>query len=216
MKHIKLFENWLNNETQFIYENFLSPDEHLNLVGNNPNYANSASPDFNQEDMEDDVESFCSKYAEISTDRFTGKETKQSKKTLVISNDGGKNGLGISIVGGNMLIQVVKDGKSPCIKETWEQYKEPELIFLFTESVGWMTGDKMEMIHKGGNNCNGLVLLTPIRKERGLLEDYKIKAIRVYVSEGLSGQLGSKSFVDVDLTLENQQEFMNLIKCMWG
>ena len=209
MKHIKLFENW-----QSVYETFLSPEEHLNLVNSNPYYSKSEPLNFNSDDMEDD-DSLCSKYIETSTDRFTGEETRKSKKNIIISNDGGKNGFAILVVDGKILIQVMQDGKKPCIRETWLREKKPELIFLFTESVGWMTGDKLEMIHKGGDNCNGLILLTPNTKERGLLQDYKIKALRVYTSEGMSGQLGSSSFVEADFTPENQEEFMNVLKCMW-
>lgn len=143
----------------------------------------------------------CSKWITTETDKVTGSTTTAAKKSIVVSNDGGKKGLGIFMLNdseGGLILLIQAVGASNCID------KGSKINILFVD------GSRLELQSDGKFNCQGeaTVYFGGIFGKEIELEELKTKKIetmRVWTND---------SFVEKDFTNTNQDEFLNVINCL--
>jgi hypothetical protein len=143
----------------------------------------------------------CDNWIESKTDKMTGKVTTAAKKTLIVSSDDGKTGIGITMIESArneiiMLIQAV--GASSCINEG------ENINILFTN------GSRLELKNNISFNCKGESTiyfggLFGKKKEIKELMEKKIQTMRVWTSDG---------YVERDFSIDNQNEFKNVLNCL--
>lgn len=214
MKHIKLFENWFNNRENSIYENFLSPSEHLEFLDVEPSVTQTSQSDVTPNNS---ISGNCTTFVEKTTDRFSGDSFIASKQNIIVSKNMGKTGFGITMFKEEKDIRtfisftIVKNGRTVCIE------KRAEMIILFTDNTKKTYSSFTKF------NCKGSYTLAAYSQPSSLKyssDDYgipdiianieelktkKIQAIRVQTSDG---------YIDEDFTLENQSQFFNTINCI--
>lgn len=135
------------------------------------------------------------------TDDATGKNISISKNTLIISSDSGESGFGIFMMkeSANSLILVIHVvGAGSCID------KGDKINILFTD------GSKMELPSESDFNCKGSAKVYfhgrfGKKDQLNQLKSKKIKTMRVWTRD---------TWLEKDFTLENQDEFLNVINCL--
>ena len=220
MKYIKLFENWFNNKGNSIFENFLSPEEHLELLDLPPSVTKSVTKteqgftynaSSNKAASNNSNSGNCTTYVEQHTDRFSGEISKISKKHVMVFAPGQwETGFGIAFFqskgvkdGVLLSFTVQKDGIRVCFDLM------SEVIILFTDN------SKITCVNVSKNNCKGSCQLFALKNPptdvtKALYVDLiklktkKIQAIRIVTSDGV---------MDEDFTVENQDQFLNTINC---
>ena len=143
----------------------------------------------------------CSKWIITETDKVDGTISTSSVSTLIISNDGGKKGLGIfmmKISENSLILSIQAVGASNCIDEG------AKINILFTD------GSRLTLINDGKFNCKGnstVYFGSSFGKKNELeeLKTKKIQTMRVWTDD---------SYVEKDFTIENQNEFLNVINCL--
>jgi hypothetical protein len=143
----------------------------------------------------------CSNWITTTTDKVDGTTYTAGKNDLIISADGGKKGISIYmfIPKDNALILSIKAvGASSCIDD------ENKINFLFTD------GSRLAMVNNAQFNCKGNASLFfggILGKKRELeqLKTKKIQTMRVWTTDG---------YVEEDFTVEQQEEFFNVINCL--
>lgn len=143
----------------------------------------------------------CSNWISTEIDKMEGTTSTASKKAIVVSTDGGKEGLGIFMVkyskdGAILSIQTAGAGR--CIDEG------AKINFLFTD------GSRLVLSNEGKFNCKGksTVYFGGVfgkKSQLGELKTKKIQTMRVWTSDG---------FIEKDFTTDNQEEFFNVINCL--
>jgi hypothetical protein len=146
------------------------------------------------------VDSDCSNYIRTDTDKMTGKSSISSKSTLIISSDGGKNGLGIYVMNikESLALSIQAVGAGNCID------KGSTINILFRD------GTKMQLSNANKFNCEGKTTLYfggvfGKKDELKNLQTKEIETMRVWTS---------KSFVEKDFTAEQSRELMQTINCL--
>ena len=143
----------------------------------------------------------CSNWISTEKDKMDGTLLIGAKETIVISSDGGKTGFGIYIMKGStgsLIITIQAVGAGRCIDE------KNKINILFSD------GSKLDFFNDGKFNCKGKATLyfgsvfgrLSQLKE---LKTKKIETMRVWTSD---------SFVQKDFTVDNQEEFYNVINCL--
>ncbi|MFY9352842.1 MAG: hypothetical protein WBI52_07565 [Bacteroidales bacterium] len=143
----------------------------------------------------------CSNWIDTVIDKVTGDTLISSKKTLIVSTDGGKTGFGIWMMQSSVsdLILVIQAvGAGSCIDEG------EKINILFTD------GSRLELANDGDFNCEeeATVYFGGIFGKKKQLEELKTKKIqtmRVWTSDG---------YVQEDFTKDNQEEFYHVINCL--
>jgi hypothetical protein len=143
----------------------------------------------------------CSNWIDTDIDKVTGDTLISSKKTLIVSTDGGKTGFGIWMMQSSVsdLILVIQAvGAGSCIDEG------EKINILFTD------GSRLELANDGDFNCEeeATVYFGGIFGKKKQLEELKTKKIqtmRVWTSDG---------YVQEDFTKDNQEEFYHVINCL--
>ena len=142
----------------------------------------------------------CNTYISIETDKVTGKSTTASKKTLIISSDGGKTGFGIFMmkISETVVLSIQAAGSGSCIDE------DAKMNILFRD------GTRLEVTNNGKFNCERkftLYLGGQIggTKNLELLKAKEIETMRVWTS---------KSYVEKDFSSTESKQFMQTISCL--
>ncbi len=151
------------------------------------------SSSFNYED--------CLNFIKITEDKMTGDKMATSKNRIIVSQDGGKTGLGIVLMTpskGVLILNILASGAGNCID------KGGKVNILFTD------GSKLELTTNGDFNCKGeaTIYLGGVagkKKQFEELKTKKIQAIRVWTDDG---------YVERDFTEDNSNMFYQTINCL--
>ncbi|APA65656.1 hypothetical protein [Maribacter sp. 1_2014MBL_MicDiv] len=142
----------------------------------------------------------CSDIIETTVDKMTGKSSTAATETLIISNDGGKNGLGIyALNGANSTIVVIQAvGAGNCMDD------DNKVNILFRD------GSRLELYNNGKFNCEAKMTLYfggifGKNKQMKELASKEIETMRVWTS---------KSYVEKDFSSYQSKQFMNTVKCL--
>ena len=134
-----------------------------------------------------------------STDKVTGKVTRGSKESLIVSKDG-KNGFGFYLFEGSnsIVVSATVVGAGGCIDDT------DKMNILFRD------GTRLELINNTKFNCDGNFTLYfggvfGKKKELEQLRTKEIETMRIWTS---------KSYVEEDFTPENSKAFMKSLDCL--
>jgi hypothetical protein len=143
----------------------------------------------------------CNNLIVTETDQVTGITTTSAKKTQVISTDDGKNRLGIFMLKTSpeyLILIIQATGGGPCAD------KGAKINFLFTD------GSRLELASDGDFNCKAELTVYfggvfGKKKQLDLLKSKKIQTIRAWTMD---------SYVQMDLSSEQQDEFHAVINCL--
>jgi len=143
----------------------------------------------------------CSNWISTETDKVDGSTSTAGKNTLIVSTDGGKKGFGIFMMKGSkggVILSIQAVGAGSCIDEG------AKINILFTD------GSRLVLSNDGKFNCKGnsTVFFGGVFGKKSELEELKTKKIqtmRVWTSD---------SYVEKDFTVDNQEEFFNVINCL--
>ncbi|TVZ14012.1 hypothetical protein [Maribacter sp. MAR_2009_72] len=142
----------------------------------------------------------CADLIETSEDKMTGKSSTTSKETLIISDDGGKNGFGIfALNGASSTILVLQEvGAGSCIDD------DNKVNILFRD------GSRLEIYNDGKFNCDAKMTLYfggifGKKKQLKELASKEIETMRVWTS---------KSYVEKDFSSNQSKQLMNTLKCL--
>lgn len=142
----------------------------------------------------------CSDLIVTEEDKMTGKSSTGAKETLIISDDGGKNGFGIYALNGSkstiLVIQAV--GAGNCIDD------DDKLNILFRD------GSRLELYNDGKFNCDAKMTLYfggifGKKKQLKELASKEIETMRVWTS---------KSYVEKNFSSNQSKQLMQTIKCL--
>jgi len=141
----------------------------------------------------------CDELVVNETDKVTGKVTRGSKESILVSKDG-KNGFGFYIFEGSnsIILSATVVGAGGCIDDT------NKMNILFRD------GTRLELINNTKFNCDGNFVLYfggvfGKKKELEQLKTKEIETMRVRTS---------KSYVEEDFTPENSKTFMKTLECL--
>ena len=147
------------------------------------------------------VNAQCEKYISFEEDKMSGVGTWVANDVIVLSHDGGNEGIAITTILSSDLKTIICSNKvvgAGCIDES------AKIEILFT--------DKSRLTLYGDNkfNCQGKATLYfggIFGKTKHLddLIEKNIETIRIW---------GHSSYVQEDMTVENQENFKNTIKCL--
>lgn len=143
----------------------------------------------------------CNDYIEVTEDRMTGETSVGMKESIVVSQDGGRSGLGILLMkssSGSIIFSIVAAGNGSCIDD------DAQMIVLFRD------GSRLELTNDGDFNCDGRYtqyFLGVFGKRRMLrqFQEKQIEAIRVSMRRG---------FVEEDFTEDNSLVFKRTLNCL--
>jgi hypothetical protein len=143
----------------------------------------------------------CSDLIVKDTDKMTGQTSVGSAETLIISEDGGKTGFGIYIIGGSkssLIFQITAVGAGNCIDD------EDKMNLLFRD------GTRLELVNNGKFNCKGNFTLYfggVFGQKVALLKlkTTEIETMRVWTSD---------SYLERDFTALQSAELVKTIKCI--
>lgn len=142
----------------------------------------------------------CSELISTETDKMTGKSSTASKKTLIISDDGGKNGFGIFLMksSNSIIFSIQAVGAGSCIDD------DSKMNILFRD------GTRLELVNNGKFNCKAKFTLYfggafGKKKELEMLRTKEIETMRVWTS---------KSYVEKDFSSEQSKQLMKTVDCL--
>lgn len=152
------------------------------------------------ENKASDLSVECSDLIITEEDKMTGKSSTGAKNTLIISDDGGKNGLGIYALNGSkstiIIIQAV--GAGSCIDD------DNKLNILFRD------GSRLELFNDAKFNCDAKMTLYfggifGKKKQLKELTSKEVETMRVWTS---------KSYVEKDFSSDQSKQLMQTLKCL--
>ncbi len=141
----------------------------------------------------------CDDLIANSTDKVTGKTTRGSKESLLVSKDG-KNGFGFYLFEGSnsIILSATVVGAGGCIDDT------NKMNILFRD------GSRLELVNNGKFNCESNFTLYfggvfGKKKELEQLRTKEIETMRIWTS---------KSYVEEDFAPEQSKAFMKSLDCL--
>lgn len=142
----------------------------------------------------------CSDLIGTEEDKMTGKTSTGAKETLIISDDGGKNGFGIYALNSSKstILSIKAVGAGNCIDD------DDKINILFRD------GSRLQLFNDGKFNCDAKVTLYfggifGKKKELTELASKEIETMRVWTS---------KSYVEKNFTSDQSKQLMQTIKCL--
>lgn len=143
----------------------------------------------------------CDNWIITETDKMEGTTSTHAKKNLIVSDDGGKTGFGILLMrhtNNIIVLSIQAVGASSCIDEG------AKINILFAD------GSRLLLNNQSNFNCKGksTVYFGGLFGNKSELKELRVKKIqtmRVWTSD---------SFVEKDFTVEDQNEFFNVINCL--
>jgi len=143
----------------------------------------------------------CSNWISTETDKVDGITSTFGKNTLIVSTDGGKKGFVIFMMKGHkcgLILSIQAVGAGSCIDEG------AKINILFTD------GSRLVLSNDGQFNCKGnskVYFGGDFGKKSELeeLKNKKIQTMRVWTGD---------IYVEKDFTVDNQEEFFNVINCL--
>lgn len=145
----------------------------------------------------------CDNYVKTSIDKVKGTTTIASKSKIIVSDDGGKTGFGISFMitdhnENELAVFIQAVGASNCIDEN------SEILFLFDD------GTRLTLLNDTKFNCDAEVIVLfggnfGRMNELNELKSKKVQTMRVYTYKG---------FVQQDFTESHKNEFLTTINCL--
>ena len=151
--------------------------------------------------VEETVNLECSELISTETDKMTGKSSTAAKNTLIVSNDGGKNGFGIFLMNsssGSIIFSIQAVGAGGCIDD------DNKMNILFRD------GTRLELVNNGKFNCKSKFTLYfggsfGKKKQLEMLRTKEIETMRIWTS---------KSYVEKDFTSEQSKQLMKTVDCL--
>jgi hypothetical protein len=148
-----------------------------------------------------DVNAQCEKYISFEEDKMSGTGTWVCNNVIVLSHDGGTNGIAITLIlssDGKTIICSNKVVGAGCIDES------AKIEILFTDK------SRLTLYSDSKFNCQGKATLYfggVFGKTKYLddLTEKSVETIRVW---------GHSSYIQEDFTVEDQDNFKNTIKCL--
>jgi hypothetical protein len=149
---------------------------------------------------ESNVSFECSDLISTETDKMTGKSSTGAKKTLIISDDGGKNGFGIYLLNGSnsTIFSIQAVGAGSCIDD------DNKMNVLFRD------GTRLELQNDGKFNCDAKFTLYfggafGKKKELEMFKTKEVETMRIWTS---------KSYVEKNFTTEQSKQLMKTVECL--
>ena len=151
--------------------------------------------------VEETVNLECSELISTETDKMTGKSSTAAKNTLIVSDDGGKNGFGIFLMNsssGSIIFSIQAVGAGGCIDD------DNKMNILFRD------GTRLELVNNGKFNCKSKFTLYfggsfGKKKQLEMLRTKEIETMRIWTS---------KSYVEKNLTSEQSKQLMKTVDCL--
>jgi hypothetical protein len=150
---------------------------------------------------EETVNMECSELISTEKDKMTGKTSTSAKKTLIVSDDGGKSGFGIYLINGSsssLIWSIQVAGAGGCIDD------DNKMNVLFRD------GTRLELVNNGEFNCESQFTLYfggsfGKKKELEMLRTKEVETIRIWTS---------KNYVEKDFTSEQSKQLMKTVDCL--
>lgn len=150
--------------------------------------------------LESNISFECSDLISTETDKMTGKSFTGAKKTLIVSDDGGKNGFGIYLMNSSnsMIFSIKAVGAGSCIDD------DNKMNVLFRD------GTRLELQNDGKFNCDAKFTLYfngafGKKKQLEMFKTKEIETMRIWTS---------KSYVEKDFTKEQSTLLMKTVECL--
>ena len=151
--------------------------------------------------VEETVNLECSELISTETDKMTGKSSTAAKNTLIVSDDGGKNGFGIFLMNsssGSIIFSIQAVGAGGCIDD------DNKMNILFRD------GTRLELVNNGKFNCKSKFTLYfggsfGKKKQLEMLRTKEIETMRIWTS---------KSYVEKNFTSEQSKQLMKTVDCL--
>jgi hypothetical protein len=142
----------------------------------------------------------CADLVSTETDKMTGETTTASKRTIVISEDGGKTGFGLYLMSlnGVIIFNIQAVGAGSCIDD------DDKMNILFRD------GTRLELKNNSKFNCKGKFNLYfggsfGKKKQLEMFRTKEIETMRVWTS---------RSYVEKDFSSEKSKIVMKTIDCL--
>ncbi len=165
-------------------------------------YDNGTWKEFLTELVPDSSSSPCDQWLKTETDKMTGDVIVGIREPIIISDDGMKTGLGISLLRPSnekgLIFTITASGAGNCIDTG------SKINILFRDKT------RMELTTDSKFNCEGRATvyfggIFGRKKELVMLAAKPVETIRVWTSKG---------FVEKDLTQDQSNALFNSIKCL--
>lgn len=142
----------------------------------------------------------CSNWIIKQEDKVSGSSVLTMKNPIIVSQDGGENGLIIRLVfsSNTIILNIIANGAGRCID------KNAKINILFKD------GSRMELLNESDFNCKGsaTIYFGGIFGKKNKLIDFKnknIETIRVWTSD---------SYVQETLDEEQSMNFRSALNCL--
>lgn len=142
----------------------------------------------------------CSDLISTKTDKMTGKSSTSSTETLMISDDGGKNGFGFYFMdlSGTIVFSIQAVGAGSCIDD------DNKMLVLFRD------GTRLELVNNAKFNCDAKFTLYfggsfGKKKQLEKFRTKEIETMRIWTS---------KSYVEEDFSSDQSKQFMKTVDCL--
>jgi hypothetical protein len=142
----------------------------------------------------------CDNWIKVEEDKVTGEKMTTSKEGVIISDDGGKTGFGITwfLTTKSPSLSIIAVGAGACVDTG------AKINILFAD------GSRLELRNDRKFNCDGAAAVYFLgvfgkKNELNLLASKKIDTMRVWTS---------KSYVEKNFTEEQAVTFMKTASCM--
>jgi hypothetical protein len=142
----------------------------------------------------------CSDVISTTEDEMTGKKTTAMKETLIISENGGKSGLGLYLMKSNksIILSGKAVGAGSCIDD------DDKMNILFRD------GTRVEIANNGDFNCKAsfTVYFGGVfgnKKNLELLKEKEIEKMRIWTSDG---------FVEKEFSQQQSKELLTAFNCL--
>jgi hypothetical protein len=142
----------------------------------------------------------CSDLVFTETDKMTGTSSTSAKETLIISEDGGKSGFGITLLNGSnsLIVSIQAVGAGSCIND------DSKMNILFRD------GTRLEFVNNGKFNCDAKFTLYlggsfGKKSQLNLLKTKEIETMRIWTT---------KSYVEKDFSKDQSVKLKSIISCL--
>jgi len=142
----------------------------------------------------------CSNYIETWIDKVSGTSSISAKDKIFITEDGGKYGFGIYLIGArkSIIASIQAVGSGNCIDD------DAKINILFRD------GSRIKIINNGDFNCEAKATLYfggvfGRKSELNDLSTKEIETMRVWTYDG---------YVQMDFTPKQSKELLNTLRCL--
>lgn len=142
----------------------------------------------------------CDAYISTEVDKVTGKSSTAARKSIVVSENGGKKGFGFFLMNSKntLIMSITAVGASGCIEE------DAKMNVLFTD------GTRLELVNDGKFNCKSKFTLYFGGSFGGNSElkhfmNKEVEIMRIWTS---------KSYVEETFTQQQREDLKHTVNCL--